>query len=92
MILLGQAKAKEAENIDKRKYNLFVKLLEIMREGAETGVEAMSEAVEQNSENVFAREAMMRFKGREGAFSEVLELLEDEEYFYAMIGNYSIRG
>ena len=78
--------------MDKRQYNLLVKLLEIMREGAETGVEAMSEAVEQNHENLFAREAMMRFKGREGAFSEVLELLNIEEYFYQMIGNYSIRG
>lgn len=78
--------------MNKRKYNLFIKLLELMHEGAETGVEAMSEAVEQNSENLFAREAMMRFKGREGAFSEVLELLKDEEYFYQMIGNYSIRG
>lgn len=78
--------------MNKRKYNLLVKLLEIMREGAETGIQAMSESVEQNHENLFAREAMMRFKGREGAFSEVLELLKDEEYFYQMIGNYSIRG
>lgn len=78
--------------MEERKYNLLVKLLEIMREGAETGVEAMSEALEQNSENLFAREAMMRFKGREGAFSEVLELLKDEKYFYQMIGNFSIRG
>ena len=92
MILLVQAKAKGANEMDKRKYNLLVKLLEIMREGAETGVDAMSEAVEQNSENLFAREALMRFKGREGAFSEVLELLKDENYFYQMIGNYSIRG
>lgn len=78
--------------MDKRKYKLFMKLLEIMREGAETGAQAMSEAVEQNHENLFAREALMRFKGREGAFSEVLELLRDEEYFYQMIGNYSIKG
>ncbi len=78
--------------MDKRKYKLFVKLLEVMRENAETGVKAMREAVEQNHENLFAREALMRFKGREGAFSEVLELLKDEKYFYQMIGNYSIRG
>lgn len=78
--------------MNKRKYNLFIKLLELMHEGAETGVEAMSEAVEQNHGNLFAREALMRFKGREGAFSEVLELLKDEEYFHQMIGNYSIRG
>lgn len=78
--------------MNKRKYSLFVKLLELMREGAEIGAQAMSEEVEQNHENLFAREALMRFKGREGAFSEVLELLRDEEYFDQMIGNYSIRG
>lgn len=78
--------------MNKRKYQLFVKLLEAMHENAETGIEAMREAVEQNHENLFAHNAQIRYEGREGALFDVLELLRDEEFFYQMIGNYSIRG
>lgn len=78
--------------MNKRKYQLFIKLLEVMHEGAETGVKAMREAVEQNHENLFAHNTQIRYEGREGALFDVLELLRDEEFFYQMIGNYSIRG
>lgn len=78
--------------MNKRKYKLFVKLLEVMHENAETGIEAMREAVEKNHENLFAHNTQIRYEGREGALFDVLELLRDEEFFYQMIGNYSIRG
>lgn len=78
--------------MNKRKYQLFIKLLEAMHENAETGVKAMREAVEQNHENLFAHNTQIRYEGREGALFDVLELLRDEEFFYQMIGNYSIRG
>lgn len=78
--------------MEERKYKLFVKLLEVMHENAETGVKAMREAVEQNHENLFAHNTQIRYEGREGALFDVLELLRDEEFFYQMIGNYSIRG
>ena len=78
--------------MNKRKYQLFIKLLETMHENAETGVKAMREAVEQNHENLFAHNTQIRYEGREGALFDVLELLRDEEFFYQMIGNYSIRG
>lgn len=78
--------------MDKRKYKLFVKLLEVMHESAEEGVKAMRSAVEENYANLFAHNAQVRYEGREGALFDVLELLRDEEFFYQMIGNYSIKG
>lgn len=77
--------------MDKEKYTLFVKLLTALHENAETGAKAMREAVEQNPDNLFAHNTQVRYEGKADALFDVLELLRDEDYFYQMIGNFSIK-
>lgn len=78
--------------MEERKYQLFVKLLEVLRENAETDVEATREMIKNNYGDLFIHEAMMKFKGKEIAYSDVLKLLKDEKFFYKIIDDYSIRG
>ena len=78
--------------MDKRKYDLLIKLLEVLRENAETDAKATREMIKNNYGDLFIHETMMKFKGKEIAYSDVLKLLKDEKFFYKIIKDYSIRG
>lgn len=72
------------------KFNLLRATLDRMLDVSRVGIEEGKKHLERNPDNDFFKKLTAKYEGREAALVDVIQMLEDEDFFFQMVGNYKV--